>query len=144
LVWLLRAALRTRLHFGPTPESSVHTVKYTFTGSCDGLTLAQNTNGTATGFHTGACAGNQYAGGVRGVVNGKNSWIIMTNTSDTPSNFEMFVLDESALTFKLYVMTNGLQTFSESASGTLTRGAPKAVQAFGKPLKSSSGAIVTK
>ncbi len=42
--------------FAPSPESSVHTVHYTFTGFCDGLTLAQNTNGIpATGFPYRLC-----------------------------------------------------------------------------------------
>ncbi len=49
----------------------------------------------------------------------------MTNDSDSPSTFEMYVLDESALTWKLYNMTNGTGTFNEDATGTLTMGAPQ-------------------
>jgi hypothetical protein len=69
----------------------------------------------------------------------------MTTDVEFNSDTQMFVLDESALTWKIYQMDNGSDKFTEAGSGTLTVGTPELkTRAFGTPMKTSSGAVATK
>jgi hypothetical protein len=107
------------------PVFALH--KYTFTGYCDGITLNQSAGIVATGYHTG-CSNNDYAGGLEAVVHGVpgNQWIITTtDEANAPGYVEMFVINEAALTWELYVEdTSDSLTFELINSGTLTIGAP--------------------
>jgi hypothetical protein len=131
--------------FSPTPDArNVH--KYTFGGSCDGISLNQSSaSGTARGHHTGGCEDNQYAGGVKAVIGGKNVWIIQTTNSDD-SGTDMYLLDEAALTWKLYEQINGEVKFNEFSSGALVVGAPPELKrrASGTPMKASNDAAAKK
>jgi hypothetical protein len=127
--------------FAPAPARETKVV-YTFEGSCDGLALKQKSDGTAQGRHIGSCLHGDYAGGLRTTIKGKTVWVIITTETGIDSEMLMIVLDEAALTFKIYIMQNQSQKFVLRNSGTLTVGAPPDATPFGKTVRTASGVIV--
>ena len=110
--------------------ASAKTVKYTFEGFCDGVTLKE-VSGVATGTHTGSgCGGGEggYAGGfsakkVLGSVD--TEWVVTTtDTSGAAGLIELFTIDQTAMTWKLYEETGKSAGFAYYSSGTLTEGVP--------------------
>lgn len=104
------------------------THEYTFTGSCDGLTLDEHGN-VATGTHTGTCDEGDMAGGIEAVVTGESGkkWIITTTDSHNAIGFvEVFIIDQEKLTWDSYVEnTSAGIPFTHTVSGTLTKGTPE-------------------
>jgi hypothetical protein len=105
-------------------SASASTMKYTFTGYCDGVTLT--TDGvTYGGTHTG-CTNNDAAGGVAMKVKTNPTPyadIATTDSENAPGVVETFFLDLPAKTWYLYETIDGV--FTDFNSGTLTKGAPK-------------------
>ena len=143
----LLAATAAILISGIAPASA-RTVKYTLadtvgTPLCDGLTLAEGTT-TAIGTHTAAtvCTEGDYAGGFAGkkVLGSTDSqWLITTtDVNNFPGYIEVYVLDQLAMTWQLYVeSTQNSQTFELYDSGVLLEGTPgsngQVGQRAGKP-----------
>src|SRR5580692_3086559 len=143
----LLAATAAILISGITPASA-RTVRYTLadtvgTPFCDGPTLTESTT-TAVGTHTAAtiCTEGDYAGGFAGkrVLGATdNQWIITTtDVNNFPGYIEIFVLDQLAMTWQLYVeSTQDSQPFELYDSGVLLEGTPasngQVGQRAGKP-----------
>ena len=143
----LLAATAAILISGIAPASA-RTVKYTLadtvgTPLCDGLTLVEGTT-TAVGTHTAAtvCTEGDYAGGFAGkkVLGSTDSqWLITTtDVNNFPGYIEVYVLDQLAMTWQLYVeSTQDSQTFELYDSGVLLEGTPgsngQVGQRSGKP-----------
>jgi hypothetical protein len=80
-------------------SASAATVKYTFDGYCDGLTLKES-GGLATGTHTGKkCTGGEgdYAGGFSGkkvLGSVDTEWVITTGeTAGAAGETDVFIID---------------------------------------------------
>ena len=130
----LLAATAAVLISGIAPASA-KTVKYTLadtvgTPLCDGLTLTES-GGIAVGTHTAGtvCTEGDYAGGLWGrrILNATDSqWAIMTtDVNNFPGYMELYVLDQTAMSWQLYVeSTTDSQTFELYDSGVLLDGDP--------------------
>jgi hypothetical protein len=115
--------------------ASAKTVKYTFgdtvgTPLCDGLTLKE-VGYTAVGTHTAGmvCTEGDFAGGLFGrkVLGSTDAqWVITTtDVNDFPGYVELFVLDQTAMTWQLYIeSTQNSATFALYDSGMLLDGDP--------------------
>jgi hypothetical protein len=129
------------------------TVNYTLgdgvgTPLCDGFTLAED-SGVAVGSHTAgtACTEGDYAGGFSGkkvVGSTDTQWLITTTDTNNFAGYtEVFVLDQTAMTWQLYVeSTQNSATFALYDSGLLLDGTPSqngqvAQKNGGKPRLSS-------
>jgi len=129
--------------------ASAKTVQYTLadtvgTPLCDGLTLTEK-GYVAVGTHTGGtiCTEGDMAGGFWGkkVLGATDvQWVVMTtDVNNFPGYQELFVLDQTAMTWQLYVESNqDSQTFELYDSGVLLEGDPTsngqiARQPNGKP-----------
>ncbi len=103
-------------------------VAYTFTGYCDGISLTQ-TGTFAVGEHTGSCEGSPFpnAGGFGVHINKIKDglWAITTSEFSLPGYQVVFLLDEKALQWQVYLQ-DSLETlpFEEVNAGTLTIGQP--------------------
>jgi hypothetical protein len=137
----LLAATAALLVFGVN-SASARTVKYTLTGYCDGLTLTE-TAGTATGTHTGSdCTDGEgdYAGGFSGKRvqdSDDTQWIVTTNDPSIPGTSEIFVLDQTAMTWQVWEENSNTTAFYLYNSGTLTDGPPPKAAPGSKALKSA-------
>ncbi len=130
----LLAATAAILVSGIAPASA-KTVKYTLADTvgaplCDGLTLRE-VGYSAAGTHTAGtiCTEGDYAGGFFGrkVLNSADAqWVIMTtDVNNFPGYLQLFVLDQTAMTWQLYVeSTQNAQTFELYDSGVLLEGDP--------------------
>jgi len=113
----LLAATAAILVSGIAPASA-KVVKYTLadtvgTPLCDGLTLSE-TGFTAAGTHTA------------GTVSDDIQWVITTtDVNNFPGYIEVFVLDQTAMTWQLYVeSTENAAKFALYDSGVLLDGTP--------------------
>lgn len=129
--------------------ASANTVKYTFEGYCDGLTLRE-VAGVAIGTHTGSgCAGREgdYAGGFSGkkvLGSVDTEWVITTtDTAGAAGLIELFIIDQTAMTWTVYEETAKSAEFAYFASGTLTDGAPPETASHTQALR-SAGSTATK
>jgi len=143
----LLAATAAILVSGIAPASA-KTVAYTLadtagTPLCDGLTLKE-AGYTAVGTHTAGtiCTEGDYAGGLSGkkVLNSADTqWLITTtDVNNFPGYVEVFVLDQTAMTWQLYVeSTANSAAFALYDSGVLLDGDPasngQVTQHQGKP-----------
>jgi hypothetical protein len=130
----LLAATAALLVSSITPASA-RTVEYTLgdtvgTPLCDGLTLDE-VKTTATGTHTAGtiCTEGDFAGGFSGkkVLGAADTqWLITTtDVNNFPGYTEVFVLDQTAMTWQLYVeSTQNSQPFELYDSGVLLDGTP--------------------
>jgi hypothetical protein len=130
----LLAATAAVLISGIAPVSA-HTVQFTLadtvgTPLCDGLTLDEHRTG-AVGTHTAGtvCTEGDYAGGFAGkkvLGSADTQWLITTtDTNNFPGYLEVFLLDQTAMTWQLYVeSTQNSQTFELYDSGVLLTGDP--------------------
>jgi hypothetical protein len=130
----LLAATAAILVSGIAPASA-KTVQYTLadtvgTPLCDGLTLKES-GYTAAGTHTAGtvCTEGDFAGGLWGqkiLASHDAQWAIMTtDVNNFPGYLELFVLDQTAMTWQLYVeSTQDSATFSLYDSGELLEGTP--------------------
>jgi hypothetical protein len=130
----LLAATAAILVSGIAPASA-KVVKYTLadtvgTPLCDGLTLSE-TGFTAAGTHTAGtvCTEGDYAGGFWGrkVLDSDDiQWVITTtDVNNFPGYIEVFVLDQTAMTWQLYVeSTENAAKFALYDSGVLLDGTP--------------------
>jgi len=112
-------------------SASAKTVRYTFDGSCDGLTLSE-VSGVATGTHTGKkCTGGEgdYAGGFSGkkVLGATDTdWVITTqDTGGATGMIEVFIIDQTAMTYTLYEETANTGEFAYYGAGSIVDGAPR-------------------
>jgi hypothetical protein len=134
---------------GGMSSASALTVEYTFTGYCDGIKLKE-VAGVATGTHLGkSCAGKEgaFAGGFSGKrveESDDTQWVITTSDPlNTAGTEEVFVLDQTAMTWTVWLENGSTGAFVDFNSGTLTAGAPPNDAPEGKALK-SAGAGATK
>jgi hypothetical protein len=130
----LLAAMAAILVSGIAPVSA-KTVQYTLgdtvgTPLCDGLTLKE-VGFTASGTHTAGtvCTEGDYAGGLYGrkvLGSADAQWVITTtDVNNFPGYLELFVLDQTAMTWQLYVeSTQYSRTFELYDSGALLEGDP--------------------
>ena len=130
----LLAATAAILVSGIAPASA-KTVNYTLadtvgTPLCDGLTLKE-VGFTAAGTHTAGtvCTEGDFAGGLYGrkILNSADvQWAIMTtDVNNFPGYLELYVLDQTAMTWQLYVeSTSDKQAFELYDSGVLLEGTP--------------------
>jgi hypothetical protein len=130
----LLAATAAILISGIAPASA-KTVSYTLadtvgTPLCDGLTLKES-GFTASGTHTAGtiCTEGDLAGGLVGkkvLGSADSQWVIMTtDVNNFPGYLEMFVLDQTAMTWQLYVeSTQNSSAFALYDSGLLLDGTP--------------------
>lgn len=130
----LLAATAAILISGIAPASA-KTVEYTLadtvgTPLCDGLTLVEK-GYVAVGTHTGGtiCTEGDMAGGLWGkkILGATDvQWAIMTtDVNNFPGYMELFVLDQTAMTWQLYVESNqDSQSFELYNSGVLLEGTP--------------------
>jgi hypothetical protein len=131
---VLLAATAAILVSGIAPASA-KTVNYTLadtvgTPLCDGLTLKE-VGYTAAGTHTAGtvCTEGDFAGGLWGkkMLGATDSqWAIMTtDVNNFPGYLELYVLDQTAMTWQLYVeSTSDSQAFELYDSGVLLEGTP--------------------
>jgi hypothetical protein len=130
----LLAATAAILISGIAPASA-KTVQYTLadtvgTPLCDGLTLVEHWSGVV-GTHTAGtiCTEGDYAGGfpARKVLGSADvQWVITTtDVNNFPGYIEVFLLDQTAMTWQLYVeSTQNSQNFELYDSGVLLEGDP--------------------
>jgi hypothetical protein len=124
-------------------SASAGTIKYTFAGFCDGLTLTQD-GVTYGGTHTG-CTDNDAAGGVIMKVKGNPTTyvdIATSNAADLPGVVLTYFLDLPAKAWFLYETSGGV--FTDIQNGTLTKGAPESPRGlhsttYMKPARPANG-----
>lgn len=111
------------------PSASAGTLRYTFTGFCDGIKLTKA--GVTYGGERTGCVSDP-AGGVAMRVRGNPTVYIDYATADNGTGTFTYFLDIPGLQWFLYDTQGGV--FTEINSGTLTAGPPPAEVG----LKSSS------